>query len=539
MQGKFVRASVIAVVVTAVFLPGAGVGASAVAMRGANAIPDGLAAAIHARFGGGLVRVAPALPEQPELGIRTALSADGTTALVAAPGVAGQSGAVYVYHAASAGAWSSSSTPTATLSSPAAYGRFGDRVVLSADGTTAFIGAPFRNAGAGVAYVFHVPDEASWASSSTPTATLTANGSFLFGAAMSVSSDGTTLVVGEPFSNGGSGEAYIFHVSAEDAWVSSSTPTAALTNLAEPASDQGVAGVVAISGDGDTALLSDTGAGYGVGGAYLFHVASEAGWATSSSPTAILTNSAGFANDDLGASLALSGDGTTAFIGADGVKHVTGAVDVFHVAAADSWVTTSSPTAVLTNAGGARGDGRGGVVRASTDGMTVVATATGAGKSAGAVDLFHVSDEGAWTTTSTPTATLTEPKRVPNDLLGYGLAISADGTTAIAGAPGVNWFTGNAVVFHVADAGSWLTSSTPAATLTNSALPKPRCVVPRLKGEPVWYAKLFLARSDCSLGKVKRVHTKIKKLRGRIVSESPAPGRHRPAGWKVKVEVGK
>ncbi len=538
MQGKLVLASVVAVVVTAVFLPGAGVGASGVAVRSANAIPDGLAAAVHARFGAGLVRAAAALPEQPELGIRAALSADGTTALVAAPG-AGKSGAVYVYHVASAGAWSSSSTPMATLTVPTRHGGFGERVVLSADGTTAFIGAPFGGGGAGAAYVFHVPDEASWASTSTPTATLTVPDSFLFGGAMSVSSDGTTLVVGDPFSNNGLGGAYIFHVSAEDAWVSTSTPTAALTNLAEPASDQGVGGVVAISGDGDTALLSDTGAASGVGGAYLFHVASEAGWTTSSSPTAILSNAAGFPDDGLGASLALSGDGTTAFIGAVGVKHAAGAVDVFHVAAADSWVTTSTPTAILTNAGGARGDGLGGVVRASADGLTVVATAAGAAKNAGAVDLFHASDEADWATTSTPTATLTEPKRAPSDMLGYGLAISADGTTAIAGAPGVDWFTGNAIVFNVADAGSWVTSSTPAATLTNSALPKPHCVVPRLKGQPVLFAKAILALSDCRLGKVKKVHTKSKRWRGRIVSESPAPGRHRPAGWKVKVKVGK
>ncbi len=538
MQRRFVMASAIAVVLTAAFLPGSGFGSSAASARGVRAVPDGLVSAIHARFGDARIRLVSAPPAQPEMGLRVALSADGTTALVAAPGVDGESGAVYVYHAASAGAWSSSSTPMATLKSPSKHGAFGDRLLLSADGTTAFVGAPFHDDGVGAAFVFHVADEASWASTSTPTATLTVNDDgFFFGGAMSAASDGTTLIVGAPDSNGGSGVAYIFHVAAEDAWVSTSTPTAVLSNAAA-SSDQGVGDVVAISGDGDTALLSDTDASNYAGAADLFHVASESAWATTSTPTAVLSNASDVPDNEFGASSALSGDGTTAFVDDFGVHNARGAVDVFHVATADAWASTALPTAILTNANGAKHDGLGGIVRASTDGMTIVASATGAAKLAGAVDVFHASAEDAWTTTSTPAATLVEPKRAPGDLLGYGAAISADGTTALGGAPGFDWYTGHAFVYHVADAGSWSSGSL-AAKLTNSALPKPHCIVPRLKGEPVEFAKFDLAISDCRLGKVGKVHVKSKRMRGLIVSQSPAPGRHRPAGWKIKVKVGK
>jgi hypothetical protein len=533
MQRRFVLTSAIALVVVAAFLPGSGMGSSAAVRGGQLAIPGGLADAIHARFGAGLIRQAAAAPpNKPEMGYSVALSADGTTALVAAPGLADDRGAVYVYHAASAGAWSSRSTPAATLKAPSARGIFGYEVVLSADGTTAFIGAPGANLSAGAVDVFHVSSEGSWASTSTPTATLTVAGASYLGTAASISTDGTTLAVGEPNQGSGAGAGYVFHASAEDAWTSTSTPTATLSN----GSDINIAANVAISGDGTTVLLSDYDAS-DAGGAVVFHVASETGWVTSSSPDAILTDPG--ADEVFGYSVSLSGDGTTAVVGAPAVNHLNGAVDVFHVAAADAWATSSTPTAILTHAAGARSDLLGYVVSVSTDGSTVVATALGAAKLAGTVDVFHAADEGSWATTSTPTALLNEPTRHTEAELGRGLAISADGTTVLAGAPGFNWFTGDARVFHVADANSWVTSSHPAATLNNSKLPKPVCVVPRLKGESVSYAKFDLPYYDCSLGKVTRVHVKNKKWRKRVIAQSPAPGRHRHAGWKVKIQVGK
>ena len=79
--------------------------------------------------------------------------------------------------------------------------RIGSRVAISADGTTAFIGAYGVSTGTGVAYVFHVSSEGSWATTSTPTATLTnssgASGD-LFGTSVALSADGTTAVIGAP-----------------------------------------------------------------------------------------------------------------------------------------------------------------------------------------------------------------------------------------------------------------------------------------------------------------------------------------------------
>src|SRR5205823_4858529 len=104
-------------------------------------IPAGLADAIHARLGAGPIGFADSPTEHPLLGYSVAMSADGTTALVSAPGAGNQKGAAYIYHVASAGSWTSSSTPTATLAGTSQYGfgeDLGRNVALSADGTTAF-----------------------------------------------------------------------------------------------------------------------------------------------------------------------------------------------------------------------------------------------------------------------------------------------------------------------------------------------------------------------------------------------------------------
>jgi hypothetical protein len=170
--------------------------------------------------------------------------------------------------------------------------------------------------------------------------------------------------------------------------------------------------------------------------------------------------------------------------------------------------------------------------------MTAVATIFGTGKKVGGVRVFHVSDEGAWTSTTGPTAALTDSARKKDDALGEGLAISGDGATLLVGAPGFNWLTGMADVFHASDASSWLTSATPAARLTNSALPHPECVVPRLVGLPLSIAKYLAAGATCRIGKVKRVD-KGKKWRGRVVAQSPAHGKHLHPGARIRVKVGK
>src|SRR5207247_474491 len=108
--------------------------------------------------------------------------------VISAPGAAHRRGAAYVFHVYGAGSWSSSDTPTARLRSKT--GHTGFSVALSADGTTAFLGSPSAGGSdnpPGAIYVFHVSAEDAWVSSTTPAATLTVSGSAHLGIALAVS----------------------------------------------------------------------------------------------------------------------------------------------------------------------------------------------------------------------------------------------------------------------------------------------------------------------------------------------------------------
>lgn len=542
MQSKrrFLMTCALVALATAAFLPGAGVGSRTTAMRGRRAvIPAGLADAIRAHLGTAAMRSSSAASSvgDPYVGDSVALSADGTTALVGAPGVAGLRGAAYIFHASDAGSWSSSGTPIATLTKNhgLAESQFGRTVALSADGTTAFVGAPFGSGftAPGAIYVFHAPAEDSWSSSSTPAATLTVNHGTFIGFAFAVSPDGTTLVVGDPLYNNFVGRAHIFHVSSEDAWASTSTPTATLG--LNPVNEAELGFRAAISADGTTVLLADFDGGNGGetgGGAAVYHVSAENAWTSSSTPTAILSDANGSSSDSRGNDLALSADGTLAFVSAPGAD----AMDIFHVAGEAAWASTSTPTAILTDDAVSWSAGHYVVpVALSSDGRTALVFAPGVNSQRGAAYVFRASSEDAWASSSTPTATLTKAGAHAGDLMGFPGVLSPDGATALVGALGVRSNTGAAYVFHAADASSWATSSTPNATLTDDALAA--CTVPKLKGLKLRAAKSTLELGRCKLGKVTKVRSKHKK--GRVLSQGYKPGKRLAIHAKVSVKVGK
>jgi hypothetical protein len=333
---------------------------------------------------------------------------------------------------------------TLTNSGGAANDWLGNRVAISSDGSTIVAGAPGVSSMTGAAYVF-VRSGSSWATTSAPTATLTNSGGVAedgLGNRVAISGDGSTIVAGATGVSGKRGAAYVF-VRSGSSWVDMSTPTATLTNSGGAVNDY-LGYSVAISSDGSTIVAGAFGVNESRGAAYVF--AKGAGsWVTTSAPTATLTNSGGTANDGLGWSVAISGDGLTIVTGAAGVSIGKGAAYVF-VRSGSSWMDMSTPTATLTDLGGAAGNGLGWSVVISSDGLIIVAGAYRVNGSRGAAYVF-AKGAGEWVTTGTPTATLANAGGVGNDNLGYSVAISSDGSTIVAGAPGVSSSRGAAYVF--------------------------------------------------------------------------------------------
>ena len=287
----------------------------------------------------------------------------------------------------------------------------------------------------------------AWTATAIPQATLAANGAG-FGVS-ALSSDGRTAVV-----LGGRG-VDLFRSSTDGSWASISKPavrlrlpTWALKNLS----------AVATSSDGTTVLVAGGAVGDHSAAVYVFHVSSPRAWSSRVAPTAKLTNAAdptGF-----GSGVSLSADGTTALVGD------LGGADVFHVATADSWRSNSKPTATqVVDSVGAEQGGLGIAVALSADGATALIGATNLSTLVGAAYVFRAATEGAWVSSTTPDAVLTDGVvGLFGDGFGGAVALDPAGTTALVGAPKVALgISGAAYLFHVRSPNAWTSTADPDA----------------------------------------------------------------------------
>jgi hypothetical protein len=80
----------------------------------------------------------------------------------------------------------------------------------------------------------------------------------------------------------------------------------------------------------------------------------------------------------------------------------------------------------------------------------------------------------------------------------------------------------------------------PAPTVVTETVPAPiQCVVPRLRGLPVAFARRLLSAVHCRLGTVTRKRTTKRSLRGKVMSQKTKPGTALADGAKVNVTVGR
>jgi IPT/TIG domain/FG-GAP repeat len=322
-------------------------------------------------------------------------------------------------------------------------GLFGASVALSADGSTALIGAPRANGFGGVALVF-TRSGSTWSEQGPP---LTGSeqggteggqcgeesgeeeGECGFGSSVALSGDGNTALIGGPRDNGFVGAAWAF-TREGSAW---SQQGAKLTAGGSPTKGR-FGRSVALSADGTTALIGAPGV-MPRGAAWVF---ARNGSSWSQQGDALKGGeAAGFGN--LGRSVTLSGDGNTALVGDPADTAYTGAVWVF----GRTGVAWSQLGAKLTG-GAERGDGHFGYsVALSADASAALI--------GGPID--HEGIGAAWAFTRSGSSfsqqgpKLTGHEEQGEGRFGYSVGLSGDGNKALMGGPGDSGQVGAAWAF--------------------------------------------------------------------------------------------
>ena len=311
----------------------------------------------------------------------------------------------------------------------------GRAVALSNDGNIALVGGPSDNNGLGAAWAFQ-RSSGNWVPRGPKLTGFDAAGSPLQGSAVALSADGSTALVGGYGDNGGAGAAWVY---TQAGGPFSQQGSKLAGSGASGAAWQGWS--VALSGDGNTALVGGENDNRGVGAAWVFTRASGV-WSQQGSKL-VGFDAAGASLQ--GSSVALSSDGNTAAVGGCGDNGALGAVWIF----ARSGTAWSQQGPKLTGNGNAGAACEGVSIALSGDGNTVVAGGSSDSSFAGAVWVFTRSN-GVWTQQG---AKLVGTGAVGAAAQGISVSLSRDGNEALIGGWQDDSSTGAAWVFSRGIAG--------------------------------------------------------------------------------------
>jgi hypothetical protein len=257
-----------------------------------------------------------------EQGYAVALSADGNTALVGGPGDNLDAGAVWVW-TRSGGVWTQQGAKL--VGSGGAASSQGSAVSLSADGNTALIGGPDDNTQTGAVWVW-VRSGTLWTQQGGKLVGSGSVGVSFQGASTALSADGSTALVGGLLDHGSLGAGWVWTRSG-GAWTQQGAKL--IGSGAVGLGDQGAG--VALSADGNTALIGGPGDSNDLGAAWVW-TRSGGVWTQRG---AKLVGSGAVGDGEQGISVALSANGSTALVGA-----AYDAIDVLGNADGAAWVFT-------------------------------------------------------------------------------------------------------------------------------------------------------------------------------------------------------
>jgi hypothetical protein len=383
---------------------------------------------------------------EPRFGTSAALSADGSTLVIGGPHDDGSQGAVWMF-ARSGSHWAQQGpkqTAGEAMSEPAldecaeeaaeeaGECAFGASVAVSADGNTALVGDPSATSVPGAAWVF-TRSGTTWTRGQALTGSNEV-GEGRFGKSVALSSDGTTALIGDPSASSQRGAAWVF-VLAGGTW----TPQAALVSYEGRFAHLGRS--VALSGDGNTALIGGPGDSNYTGAAWTF-TRSGTTWTQQARK---LTGANEVGAGHFGKSVALSADGDTALVGGQDDNEERGAVWAFTRSGSDAF---TQPGAKIEPAAGL-GEGHfgSGLALSGNGDLALI----GAPRAAAGLGSVAVLKRSGSTWAELPALGGTET--VGRSWSGASVALSSDGEVAAIGAPrdqkraGAAWVFSNEAAF--------------------------------------------------------------------------------------------
>jgi hypothetical protein len=308
-------------------------------------------------------------------------------------------------------------------------GSFGTSVALAADDMTAVVGGLSDNHGAGAAWVF-IRSNGVWSQQTKLVGVGVAGSGASQGWSVALSADGNTAIIGGASDNGSIGAAWVF-TRSNGVW-SQQDKLLAADAVGTP--EQGYS--VALSSDGNTALVGGPFDNHQIGAAWVF-TRSDGIWTQQGK---LVGTGAATANPEQGYSVSLSSDGNTAMVGGinDGSGPV-GAVWVF-TRSASVWSQQGSK---LVGTGTVGSSWQGASVALAGEGDIAVEGGLTADSNNGAIWIFTQSG-GVWSQQGS--------KLVPSDAIGtsnFGssVAMPFSGHTAIVGGYNDNSETGAAWIF--------------------------------------------------------------------------------------------
>ncbi len=319
--------------------------------------------------------------------------------------------------------------------------RQGISVAVSADGNTSIVGGFSDNNWAGAAWVF-TRNGRAWSQQGSKLIGAGAVEAAWEGAAVAISADGDTAIVGGPLDNSQAGAAWVFTRSG-GVWSQQGSKLVG-TGAVGPTVHQGWS--VAISANGNTAIVGASSDNGSVGAAWVY-TRSGAVWSQQGRK---LVGSGAVGAAQQGSSVAISADGNSAIVGGPYDNGSVGAAWVY-MRSGGVWSQQGSK---LFGSGAAGPASQGRSVAISADGNTAIVGGDNDDADAGAAWVF-TRRGGRWSQQGSKLVGTGAVARAPFPInQGHSVAISGDGNTALVGGPIDNGFAG-AVWVYMRSNGTW------------------------------------------------------------------------------------